>query len=371
MARYRLIVFSHHALESKGAPHYSLDVSLLRPRPGLEGLEDWDIQFKHLGDPDAARWFREQGRDPRPAVLLFNGLNALRTPAASAILWHNIKRVRAPQILYWHDTAHVLRAFDGREGRGRRDRWARRAKAAWIRYLFDNELSRHWTVSRMSKQLVMFYTGAPPDRVRVVGEAIDLASFAPREGRAAVPAVWRGCGAADPSYRKGFDLFLDVARAFADAPAPPFEFDWFGADEALLRTWNMRWVGDRLASTKVRFRGFAPDLAARMADYGFFLLTSRDDPFPIVTLFALASDIPVFCFDAVGPAEFLPPEFVSHDAAGMAEQVRRYTGQPGRYPAGFFRALAEPFEAGRFRLRCAGLLEQVRITTHGEGRKTS
>lgn len=121
------------------------------------------------------------------------------------------------------------------------------------------------------------------------------------------------CGA--PGWRKGSDLFLQIARRLHRSDARhALRFLWVGGDEA--DTEDRRFVHDlqalgldavcrRVAST------------ANVDDYycamDAFALTSREDPFPLVMLEAAVHGLPTVCFDTSGGG----PEFVA-GGAGMA-----------------------------------------------------
>ena len=75
--------------------------------------------------------------------------------------------------------------------------------------------------------------------------------------------------------------------------------------------------------------------------HSVFLLPRRDAPFPLVALEALAADVPVFCFESSGIAEFVPAEFICWDPDDMIAKVKVYLENMANYPAGTFRRIAE------------------------------
>ena len=60
----------------------------------------------------------------------------------------------------------------------------------------------------------------------------------------------------------------------------------------------------------VRFLGEAQDARSYFAAGDLFLLTSREDPFPLVCLEAADCGLPIVCFDKAGGM----PDFVQDDA---------------------------------------------------------
>ena len=103
-----------------------------------------------------------------------------------------------------------------------------------------------------------------------------------------------GCGAVET--RKGFDIFCDVAQRLRASGVRQVRMYWIGSDAH----------GDLDARAEIEERGvgnivewLGPQLNAR-AFFGqgdMFLLTSREDPFPLVCLEAAEAGLPVLCFD--------------------------------------------------------------------------
>ena len=94
-------------------------------------------------------------------------------------------------------------------------------------------------------------------------------------------------------------------------------------------------------TSAVHWAGHVNDLPQHLTQSDIFLLTSRDDPQPIVALEALASDLPVFCFDSVGTVDILPHEFICTSPSDMGEKMRSYLARIDSYPPGTFRKLIE------------------------------
>ena len=117
-----------------------------------------------------------------------------------------------------------------------------------------------------------------------------------------------GCGTVD--WRKGPDVFLLVAKAvLSRQPRRPVRFLWVGGERGALEM--VRYDIDRLGlGASVDFVGERPDPAAYFSLFDAFLLTSREDPFPLVCLEAAALGVPTVCFADAGGM----PEFVEDDA---------------------------------------------------------
>lgn len=119
--------------------------------------------------------------------------------------------------------------------------------------------------------------------------------------------VIAACGTLD--WRKAPDLFV-AALARLVASGIPARGVWIGGDPsgavgtAARRDADALGLGDR-----VRFVGEQPDPIRWMAAADVFVLTAREDAFPLVGLEAAALGLPTVCFDAGGL-----PELVSDDA---------------------------------------------------------
>lgn len=108
-----------------------------------------------------------------------------------------------------------------------------------------------------------------------------------------------GCGEA--SWRKGVDLFVEVARRLADRS--DVRFAWIGRRP---RGFNRRldYDAERLGETGVvRWVGEVADTRPYLATSDVLLVTSREDPQPLVPLEAAQLGIPTIAFDVGGLRE--------------------------------------------------------------------
>ena len=124
-----------------------------------------------------------------------------------------------------------------------------------------------------------------------------------------------GCGIGMP-FRKGADLFIAVGNELRKLGAANIHLYWVGefpADET--DPLHGRWA-DRLAdvgadsASNVTFLGLKSDPMPYLRAADVFLLTSREDPFPLAALEAAACGAPIVCFEGAGGM----PEFVKTDA---------------------------------------------------------
>lgn len=144
-----------------------------------------------------------------------------------------------------------------------------------------------------------------------------------------------GCGTVD--YRKGVDLFLSVAQHVMQntAPGPDIRFVWIGTPTQPYMRFCLDDVEKLGLSSRVRLLEARPDLARFLPGADVFTLTSREDPFPLVTLSAMACAVPPIVFDRSGGA----PDAVAGDAgmivpyldlSAMAAAILALAADPGR-----------------------------------------
>lgn len=103
-----------------------------------------------------------------------------------------------------------------------------------------------------------------------------------------------GCGAVEK--RKGFDLFCEVAKELKTLAIENVEMHWIGSDENkdlnALETIQQYDVAD-----VVKFLGPKANPRDYFKHGSLFLLTSREDPYPLVCMEAAEFNLPVICFD--------------------------------------------------------------------------
>ena len=116
-----------------------------------------------------------------------------------------------------------------------------------------------------------------------------------------------GCGTTD--WRKGPDLFIGVADQAKRLGLKDAYFFWIGSDTGELEELEAK-VRKLGLEDRVFFLGEAQDARSYFAAGDVFLLTSREDPFPLVCLEAADCGLPIVCFDKAGGM----PDFVQDDA---------------------------------------------------------
>ena len=135
--------------------------------------------------------------------------------------------------------------------------------------------------------------------------------------------VW-GCGSRD--WRKGPDLFVDVAEILVKRGIKKFHFYWIGPEGSGDFANIESQVKERGLQKWVTFLGEKPNPRDYFRAGDIFLLPSREDPFPLVCLEGAENRLPIVCFADIGGM----PDFVEQDCGfvvpkddleSMAEKV--------------------------------------------------
>ncbi len=139
-----------------------------------------------------------------------------------------------------------------------------------------------------------------------------------------------GCGVI--YARKGVDLFLECAKKVIEAGDEQPLFVWIGGGYGVGDRPAMQQLAEKFGiAEQVIFTGPVDDPRRYFQAGDLFLMTSREDPFPLVCLEAAERGIPVICFADAGGM----PLFVEEDAGFvvpyldtdlMADKVIRLQG---------------------------------------------
>lgn len=137
-------------------------------------------------------------------------------------------------------------------------------------------------------------------------------------------------GAGTLEWRKGPEMFVQLVAEVARRTREPVRFVWVGGNLTGME-WTRLWADCARAGVRdlIRFVGTVPHPETWFASADVFVLTSHEDPFPLVCLEHAAMGHPVVTFRNGGMVELLEeagPEaeacIVSHlDVGGMAERV--------------------------------------------------
>ena len=123
-------------------------------------------------------------------------------------------------------------------------------------------------------------------------------------------------GAGFAHIRKGFDLFLQLARKVL-ALRGDVHFAWVGDIQFMLKTY----LGPEMAQAAATGNFHHIPFTNRIADYfsaaDVLALTSREDPYPTVVMEALACGVPCVAFDEAGGI----PELLRREKAGRVAKL--------------------------------------------------
>ena len=186
--------------------------------------------------------------------------------------------------------------------------------------------------------------GVAPDRVSRHYEFVDAdrvtapphTPAAELRARLGIPEGAPVIGAAGTQeWRKGTDLFLQLARRLEGHPSGPVHLIWVGGGSA---TVEIERLAHDLAETglgdRVHFVGEQDRAADWYRAFDVLVSTSREDPYPLVCLEAGLLGVPVVSFDNGGMAELLDGEnglvVPALDVEAMAEAVGSLLADPAR-----------------------------------------
>ncbi len=124
-----------------------------------------------------------------------------------------------------------------------------------------------------------------------------------------------GCGSVEK--RKGFDLFCQVALKIKQQGYTDIEMHWIGSDVG--KDLNAKEIIRELdVANIVKYLGSKANPRDYFAYGDLFLLTSREDPYPLVCMEAAEHQTPVVCFDHQAGGMF---SFVETDAGKVVEYL--------------------------------------------------
>lgn len=162
--------------------------------------------------------------------------------------------------------------------------------------------------------------GVDPGKIHQIYEAIaqpvlrlEPSAAAEVRQKLGIPSdafVVGGCGTMD--RRKAPEVFVQIARLLRESATPrPAHFVWVGGQTA---GWEREVLAHDVERMRlgglVHFVGPQAEPATYFSLFDVLMLTSREDPFPLVCLEAAALGVPTICFADAGGM----PEFVGDDA---------------------------------------------------------
>ena len=112
------------------------------------------------------------------------------------------------------------------------------------------------------------------------------------------------------SYRKGYDIFINIAEICHRKNPGKFSFIWIGDAENKVIEDELQQVGLQLKEHNIHFVGMMPHSYDSLLPFDIFLLSSREDPYPLVVLEAAFQKVPTIFFKEAGGIQV----FVGDDA---------------------------------------------------------
>jgi len=123
-------------------------------------------------------------------------------------------------------------------------------------------------------------------------------------------------GAGFAHIRKGFDLFMQIARKLLAVRAD-VHFVWTGDIQFVLKTYLGPEMEQAKASGHFHHFPFTDRVAEYFSAADVYALTSREDPYPTVVMEALACGVPCVAFDEAGGI----PELLRRENAGRVAKL--------------------------------------------------
>ena len=207
----------------------------------------------------------------------------------------------------------------------------------------EARVSLYVAVSPPVKQNLVARYGVDPQKIYVVEGVVPIAMYEKRINRGSDEEVRRelnispdaklvvGCGSIES--RKGTDLFLQVAQQVLRLQRErPIHFLWVGGLPKATRRIQKQIISLGLQA-HIHFIGQRVDPFPYYNSSDVFVVTSREEPLPLVMLEAALCQKPIVCFEHSGH----PPEFVRHgagyaidrfDTAEMAEKIIELVASP-------------------------------------------
>lgn len=255
----------------------------------------------------------------RPAVIYANSF------AKSNFQLIEMLKINVPVITHVHEMEFLLRMQSG--------------SATIMKALIDRTHQFIAASDAVKDNLVQNH-GVSPNKIETVHEYIPVAQIRAERSRSEIRSELRlpqdavvvaACGW--PGSIKGTDLFLQLARVIRES-RPNVFFVWIGGAQGSFELTAAQVEAERTGLTgATRFVYTNPQPASYLGAADIFVLTSREDSFPLACLEAAALGKPIICFERAGGM----PEFVEEDCGfvvpyldvtAMAERVARLVDCP-------------------------------------------
>lgn len=197
--------------------------------------------------------------------------------------------------------------------------------------------SRFIAVSEQVRENLVRTHGVDKDKIDVVHAFVPVRDISARAAGAADLRASLGIdkealvvgGSGFTNWRKGKDLFVQLAMLVRQKEKRPVHFLWVGGREAGEEAYQVRYDIEHAGlQDRVHVVPETDNPACFFTLFDVFAMVSREDPFPLVNLEAASLAKPIVCFEGAGGT----PELVEEDAgfsvpyldvAAMADKVLR------------------------------------------------
>jgi glycosyltransferase involved in cell wall biosynthesis len=230
----------------------------------------------------------------------------INNTVATGSVVKDLHDLKIPVITYVHELQSVI------------DAYIRIGSVSAIRYsdyfmvparvVADNLVEKHG-VSREKIFHLNYFIPAPVEAAAEKGEPVSKsgfrASFFQQYGIPGDKFYVAGMGTI--TYRKGFDLFIEACMKVHQQDKNIF-FVWIGGfEEEETRIAGMDKINEYGIGNTIRITGRIPHSPFNLLPFDLFLMTSREDPYPLVVIEAGQMRLPAICFSQSGGA----PEFLA------------------------------------------------------------
>lgn len=180
----------------------------------------------------------------------------------------------------------------------------------------DYQINHFITCADCVKAHLVNYYSISPCNITVVHEFISLIQAESNTSsllkeKLSLPENTFVVGASgSPEWRKGTDLFIQLALRVHSKIEAPIHFVWIGGNSPPIQTMMFNHDIEHAGLKQyVHFIDSQPNPLDYFVDFNLLALTSREDPYPLVCLEVASLGKPIICFAGAGGA----PEFIEND----------------------------------------------------------
>lgn len=178
--------------------------------------------------------------------------------------------------------------------------------------IYKNELADHYKLfnhiivgSNYHKERLIKKWNAPEKKIRVINDF--TSTFSIEKNKPSSEKIFTVGAMGGVHWRKGHDVFIQVARYIRKHYKDyEIQFKWVGAISSYEKIVVSNDIEKLELSESVSFLGEDDNYQNYFSDFDLFLLTSREDAFPLVAVEAGLAGLPIICFEnSTGIAEHI------------------------------------------------------------------